>query len=101
MANAIPGMAAKGDPIPVSPGRDHAHSHEGHDHEGKGHGRPHDHDLGHVHSHAAGAPVARDFDTALPRSYRRSMFLASAVERLVIAALLVGLIWLGIFWAVS
>lgn len=100
MANAIPGMAAKGDPIPVSPGHGHGHEGQGraHDHD---HGHPHDHDHGHAHSHALSKPVAGGGSDALPRSYTRSMFLASAVERLVIAALLVGLIWLGIFWAVS
>ena len=48
---------------------------------------------------AQAPPATRE--TAMPRSYKRSMFLASALERLVIAVLLSGLIWLGISWAVS
>jgi len=87
MANAIPGVAAKGGTIPISASHDHGHNH--------------DHDQGHAHSHAPAKPAVRDASDALPRSYKRSMFLASAVERLVIAVLLVGLIWLGISWAVS
>lgn len=87
MANAIPGVAAKDGAIPISAGHDHGHHH--------------DHDPGQAHSHAPSKPAAREASDALPRSYKRSMFLASAVERLVIAVLLVGLIWLGIGWAVS
>ncbi|WEK50603.1 MAG: hypothetical protein P0Y66_00365 [Candidatus Kaistia colombiensis] len=84
MADANRGVAAKSGTSPVSAG---------------GHGHNHEH--GHAHSHEPAAPARREPSDALPRSYERSMFLASAIERLVIAVLLVGLIWLGIFWAVS
>lgn len=89
MANSNSSVAAEAGAIPVSAdphhGLDHSHAHAGHAHA--------DHD------HAAHAPATREI--AMPRSYKRSMFLASALERLVIAVLLSGLIWLGISWAVS
>jgi hypothetical protein len=67
----------------------HAHDH-GH-HDGHAHGHHHHH-----HDHAP--PRARS--VAAPRA-RRSMFLASALERLGIAVVLVALIWAGIFWAIG
>lgn len=85
MANANPGIATKGGTIPApAHGQDplHGHSH--------GHAHPAEHD------HAAPHDVV-----AIPRAYKHSMFLASAIERLVIAVLLIGLIWLGIFWAIA
>ncbi|MCX5517229.1 hypothetical protein OSH10_02170 [Kaistia defluvii] len=85
MANVIPGIAAKGGTIPASaPGQDHHH----------GHSHGHAHSAGHVHAAPHDA-------VAIPRAYKHSMFLASAIERLVIAVLLIGLIWIGIFWAIS
>jgi ABC-type Zn2+ transport system substrate-binding protein/surface adhesin len=91
MAHSNTSVAAEAGAILVS-----ADPHHGHDH-------PHSHThTGHSHAdhdHAAHAPASREI--AMPRSYKRSMFLASALERLVIAALLSGLIWLGISWAVS
>lgn len=91
MANVIPGIAAKGGTIPASaPGQDHHH----------GHSHGHAHSAGHVHS--AGHEHAAPHDVvSIPRAYKHSMFLASAIERLVIAVLLIGLIWIGIFWAIS
>lgn len=90
MANANPGMATKDGTIPAS-----AHSHDHHHDHGHGHAHPAGHD------HAAPKTASRDVAVAIPRAYKHSMFLASAIERLVIAVLLIGLIWLGIFWAIS
>ncbi|MCX5577971.1 hypothetical protein [Kaistia terrae] len=91
MANSNSSVAAQAGTIPVSAaphhGHDHPHAHDGH----AGHS--------HGHHHAAHPPATHEI--AVPRAYKRSMFLASALERLVIAVLLIGLIWLGIIWAVS
>jgi len=83
MANANPGIATKGGTIPApAHGQDSLH--------------------GHGHAHSAGHEHAAPRDAvAIPRAYKHSMFLASAIERLVIAVLLIGLIWLGIFWAIA
>jgi hypothetical protein len=68
---------------------DHAHDHGGH-----GHDQP-----GHMHSHPV-RRLATSARVAAPR-VRHSMFLASALERLVISVVLIALIWAGIFWAIG
>jgi hypothetical protein len=85
MANVNPGIATKDGAIPAS-----AHTHD----TDAAHGHRHAHPAGHDHA------TPRDA-VAIPRAYKHSMFLASAIERLVIAVLLIGLIWLGIFWAIA
>lgn len=64
------------------------------DHGQHGHGGP-----GHTHAHPA-PRLATSARVAAPR-IRHSMFLASALERLVISAVLIALIWAGIFWAIG
>jgi hypothetical protein len=58
------------------------------------------HDHGHAGATAHGHAGAATASVAAPR-VRHSMFLASALERLVIAAVLIGLIWAGILWAIA
>lgn len=86
MANVNPGIATKDGAIPAS-----AHTHD----TDAAHGHRHAHPAGHNHEASHAAAVA------IPRAYKHSMFLASAIERLVIAVLLIGLIWLGIFWSIA
>lgn len=69
--------------------REHGHDHR-HGHDEAGHAA-HGHGGGHAHSHAH-APVA----TARPGA---SLVRMSLVERLAIAGLVSGVIWLGVFWA--
>lgn len=54
---------------------------------GKEHGHRQAHDRGHARD--GGAPGAGF-----------SAFLASALDRLALAALLAGIVWIGVFWAV-
>ena len=67
--------------------REHGHDHR-HGHDEAGHAA-HGHGGGHAHAHA---PVA----TARPGA---SLVRMSLVERLAIAGLVSGVIWLGVFWA--
>lgn len=68
-------------------GHDHRHGHDEAGHAAHGHGGGHAHS--HSHSHA---PVA----TVRPGA---SLVRMSLVERLAIAGLVSGVIWLGVFWA--
>lgn len=85
------------EPTPEHHEHEHEHEHEHdhrHGHDEAGHAA-HGHGGGHVHSHAhahAHAPVA----TARPGA---SLLRMSLVERLAIAGLVSGVIWLGVFWA--
>jgi len=47
----------------------------------------------HAHSHANGQPAAR------PRR-SRSLFLASALDRLLLVLVVIGALWLGVAWAI-
>ncbi len=51
----------------------------------------------HLHDHAHGSGQAHD--GAIP-AVRFSPFLASALDRLGVAVILTGLVWIGVFWAV-
>jgi hypothetical protein len=89
MAHASEGVGVTDGTIPVPAGsRTHGQDRRGHDHDHGAHGH---------HHHPAASEPAR----AAPRAYRHSMFLASALERLVIAVLLIGAIWVGILWAIG
>ncbi len=56
---------------------------------------PHAHDHGDHHADHAG----QAHDAALPR-LRFSPFLSSALDRLGLAVILSGLVWIGVVWAV-
>ncbi len=75
--------AISGSTIPLrgAPGARPAHA-PAHDHADH-----HDHDGGQAH------------DAARP-AVRFSPFLASALDRLGVAVILTGLVWIGVFWAV-
>ncbi len=57
----------------------------------------HSHDHDHSHDHAPDAGQADDAARAAPRF---SPFLASALDRLGLAVILAGCVWIGVFWAV-
>jgi ABC-type Zn2+ transport system substrate-binding protein/surface adhesin len=96
LRNGVDGTEGQGAAMAGRPTHRHAAAHDrGHDH-GHDHGHPHGHPGATAHGHAGAATAS----VAAPR-VRHSMFLASALERLVIAAVLIGLIWAGILWAIA
>lgn len=61
--------------------------------------RPHDHVEMHDHSH--GSSVGAPLGVASRRRAGERFFLASALDRMALALLLAGLIWLAVLWAMG
>ena len=65
------------------------------------HDHRHDHEHGHAHGEAGGDHHGQAHDPAAVVAPGLSLLRMSALDRLLGAALLSGLIWLGVKWAVS
>lgn len=94
LSDPMEDAAAAGPPAGKMP-RKETQGHDGHRHGP----HPHDH-AGHNHSH--GAPASVPVSRRRRRGFAgERLFLASAVERMALALVVVAAIWLAVFWAMG